>query len=129
MYDVQCTKDLKVLLVMDAEEMKKRTKDFAINVAKLMQKLPDTLVHRIYKGQIIRSSSSAGANYRASRRAKSKPDFINKLKIVEEELDESLFFLELILEFNPSVKDEINDLYNEGETLLKIIVSSIVSSR
>ena len=129
MYDVRCTKDLKALLVMDAEEMKKRTKDFAINVSKLMQKLPDTLVNRIYKGQIIRSSSSAGANYRASRRAKSKPDFINKLKIVEEELDESLFFLELILEFNPSFEAEINDLYKEGETLLKIIVSSIVSSR
>ena len=114
---------------MDAEEMKRRTKLFAINVAKLMQKLPDTLVNRIYKGQIIRSSSSAGANYRASRRAKSKPDFINKLKIVEEELDEILFFLELILEFNPSFEAEINDLYKEGETLLKIIVSSIVSSR
>jgi four helix bundle protein len=119
----------KILLDMDAEEMKRRTKAFAINVAKLMLKLPDTIVNRIYKGQIIRSSSSAGANYRASRRAKSKPDFINKLKIVEEELDESLFFLELILEFNPSFEVEINDLYNEGETLLKIIVSSIVSSR
>ena len=94
-----------------------------------MQKLPDTLVNRIYKGQTIRSSSSAGANYRASRRAKSKPDFINKLKIVEEELDESLFFLELILEFNPTFEDEINELYKEGESLLKIIVSSIISSR
>ena len=129
MYGVRFAEEVNVLLVMDAEEMKRRTKLFAINVAKLMQKLPDTLVNRIYKGQIIRSSSSAGANYRASRRAKSKPDFINKLKIVEEELDESLFFLELILEFNPSFEAEINDLYKEGETLLKIIVSSIVSSR
>ena len=129
MYGIRCTKALNVLLVMDAEEMKRRTKLFAINVAKLMQKLPDTLINRIYKGQIIRSSSSAGANYRASRRAKSKPDFINKLKIVEEELDESLFFLELILEFNPMFKNEINELYREGESLLKIIVSSIISSR
>jgi four helix bundle protein len=114
---------------MDAEEMKRRTKAFAINVAKLTQKLPDNTVNKIYKGQIIRSSSSAGANYRASRRAKSKADFINKLKIVEEELDESLFFLELLIEFNPQFHGEINDLYKEGETLLKIIVSSIVSSR
>ena len=76
MSDVRCTKDENVILVMDVEEMKKRTKEFAINVAKLMQKLPDTLINRIYKGQIIRSSSSAGANYRASRRAKSKADFI-----------------------------------------------------
>ena len=114
---------------MDSEEMKRRTKQFAIDVAKLVQRLPDTTVKRIYKGQIIRSASSSGANYRASRRAKSKPDFINKLKIVEEELDESLFFLELLTEFNKPFEKEINDLYVEGETLLKIIVASIISSR
>ena len=136
MYDVRCSlfdvrglNRRKIFLDMDAEEMKRRTKAFAINVAKLMQKLPDTLTNRIYKGQIIRSSASVGANYRASRRAKSKPDFINKLKIVEEELDETLFYLELLLEFNQPFQTEINDLYTEGETLLKIIVSSIVSSR
>lgn len=127
MYDVRppCNKTL----TMDSEEMKRRTKMFAINIARLTQKLPDTLENRIYKGQIIRSSSSAGANYRASRRAKSKADFVNKLKIVEEELDESLFFLELLVEFNKPFEKEINELYDEGETLLKIIVSSIVSSR
>lgn len=80
-------------LFMDAEEMKIRTKSFAIGGAKFSQKLPDTQINRIYRNQIIRSSSSVGANYRAARRAKSTPDFINKLKIVEEELDESLFFL------------------------------------
>jgi len=114
---------------MDSEEMKRRTKLFAINTTKLTQKLPDTSVNRVYKGQLIRSGSSVGANYRASRRAKSKPDFINKLKIVEEELDESLFFLELLKEFNKSFETEIKELYNEGETLLKIIVASIISSR
>jgi four helix bundle protein len=90
-------------------------KMFAINVAMLTQKLPETLINRIYKGQIIRSSSSVGANYRASRRAKSKPDFINKLKIVEEELDESLFFLEMFESFNEPFKAEINLLHAEGE--------------
>ena len=114
---------------MDAEEMKRRTRLFAMNIARFTQKVPDTQVNRVYKGQIIRSSSSVGANYRASRRAKSKPDFINKLKIVEEELDESLFFPELLREFNKPFESEINDLYVEGETLLKIIVSTIVSSR
>lgn len=114
---------------MNAEEMKRRTKFFALNVAKLTMKIPDTLINRAYKGQIIRSSSSVGANYRAARRAKSKPDFINKLKIVEEELDESLFFLELLNEFNKKLENEITELHKEGETLLKIIVSSIISSR
>ena len=109
--------------------MKRRTKLFAVNVAKLTQQLPDTQVNRVYKGQVIRSSSSVGANYRASRRAKSNADFINKLKIVEQELDESLFFLELLTEFNEPFKNEISELYKEGETLLKIIVASIVSSR
>lgn len=114
---------------MDSEEMKRRTKGFAIKVAQLTQRLPDTTVNRAYKNQIIRSSSSVGANYRASRRAKSKPDFINKLKIVEEELDESLFFLELLEVFNEDFILEIKELYKEGESLLKIIVASIVSSR
>ena len=105
---------------MDAEGMKSRTKLFAINIALLTQMLPDTIINRAYKGQIIRSGSSVGANYRASRRAKSNADFINKLKIVEEELDESLFFLELLEVFNESFRDEI---------LLNIIVASIISSR
>lgn len=114
---------------MDASEMKGRTKAFAINVAKLTQKLPENPVNRAYINQIIRSSSSVGANYRASRRAKSNADFINKLKIVEEELDESLFFLELLVAFNESFREEVAALYKEGETLLKIIVASIISSR
>jgi len=102
---------------------------FAIDVAKLTQILADTPVNRAYKGQIIRSSSSVGANYRASRRAKSKADFINKLKIVEEELDESLFFLELLETFNEPFLVQIKNLHNEGEFLLKIIVATIISSR
>ncbi|MBK7434227.1 MAG: four helix bundle protein [Chitinophagaceae bacterium] len=114
---------------MDSEEMKRRTKMFAINVALLTQKLKPTVINRAYSGQIVRSSSSVGANYRASRRAKSNADFINKLKIVEEELDESLFFLELLEFFNEKEKSEIELLLKEGETLLKIIVASIISSR
>jgi four helix bundle protein len=76
---------------MDSEEMKTRTKQFAINIGVLTQGLPISQINRAYSNQIIRSSSSVGANYRASRRAKSNADFINKLKIVEEELDESYF--------------------------------------
>ena len=109
--------------------MKRRTSQFAIDIAKLTQRLPQTLINKIYSGQIIRSGSSVGANYRASRRAKSTADFINKLKIVEEELDESFFFLELLAEFNDPELKTIRIWYVEGETLLKIIVSSIVTKR
>ncbi|HET9745116.1 MAG TPA: four helix bundle protein [Chitinophagaceae bacterium] len=114
---------------MDSEEMKLRPKHFAVNVAKLTLQLPDNLVNRIYKGQIIRSSSSAAANYRASQRAKSKTDSINKRKIVEEEVDETLFVLEMLEVFNQNFANEIKELYAEGEILLKIIVASIVTSR
>jgi len=81
---------------MTTEEMKRRTKEFAVDVALFTPKLPFNPVNKAYNSQVIRSASSVGANYRASRRAKSNADFINKLKIVEEELDESLFFLELL---------------------------------
>ena len=73
------------------EELKRRTKKFAIEVFKNTQKLDIKFID--YKRQLIRCSSSVGANYRAACRAKSPKDFINKLKIVEEELDESLFFI------------------------------------
>ena len=114
---------------MNTEEMKLRTKEFAIKIAQRTLRLPDNSINRVYKGQILRSSSSSGANYGASVRAKSEANFINKRKIVEEELDETLFFLELLESFNEPFKGEIRELYNEGEILLKISVASIISSR
>ena len=84
-----------------------------------------------YVNQLIRSSSSVGANYRASQRAKSTADFINKLKIVEEEADESNFFLEIILEINKNqeLTTEIESLLKEGNEILAIIVASIKTTR
>ena len=89
---------------MDANEMIKRTKQFAIDCGHLILSLPPNVINHAYSAQLIKSSSSVGANYRATRRAKSKADFINKFKIAEEEIDESLFFLELIVEFNKDIK-------------------------
>ena len=114
---------------MNAEEIKRRTKQFSIDVASLTLRLERNDLNRNYNNQLIRSSSSVGANYRATRRAKSKADFINKLKIVEEELDESLFFLELLYEFNGSQQELINRIHSEGEQLLKIIVATINTLR
>ncbi|HMG83307.1 MAG TPA: four helix bundle protein [Ferruginibacter sp.] len=110
-------------------EMLKRTKQFAIDCAYLTLSLVNNDINKAYRNQLIRSSSSTAANYRASRRAKSKPDFINKFKIVEEELDESLFFLEMLAEFNKEKKNNIIPIYKEGEELLKIVVASIKKSR
>jgi four helix bundle protein len=114
---------------MNAEEMKLLTKQFAIDVARLTLKLEFNIINKNYSNQIVRSSSSVAANYRAVRRAKSKLDFINKLKIVEEELDESLFFLELLQEFNKQLETEILQIHTNGTVLLKIIVATINSSR
>lgn len=83
----------------DKEALKNRTKAFSIAVARLTIELPYNFINKNYSNQIIRSSSSGGANYRAACRAKSNPDFINKLKIVEEEIDKTMYFLELLLEF------------------------------
>ncbi len=114
---------------MTTNEMIKRTKQFAVDSGHLILTLEQNIVNRAYSSQLIRSSSSVGANYRATRRAKSNADFINKFKIVEEEIDESLFFLEMIVEFNKSKRDKIARLYKEGEELLKIIVASLKTLR
>ncbi len=114
---------------MTSNEMIKRTKQLAVDCGYLILSLEANVVNRAYSAQLIRSGSSVGANYRSTRRAKSTADFINKFKIVEEELDESLFFLEMIVEFNKNKRDEIAEIYKEGEGLLKIIVASLKTLR
>ena len=114
---------------MNAEMMKSRTKRFAIDTAKFCECLASRMSMVAYSKQLIRSSSSVGANYRAACRAKSLADFINKLKIVEEEADESIYFLELIEELDSSYKKELTPLVREGNELLSIIVASINTSK
>jgi four helix bundle protein len=110
---------------MDKTELKKRSKQLAVNTGWLCLKIPYNPVNKEYVSQLVRCSSSVGANYRAACRAKSKPDFINKLRIVEEELDESMYFFELLAEFNQEFKTELRDLYKEANELLSIIIASI----
>ncbi|SRR5258705_11879515 len=110
---------------MDKNELKKRLKDLAVNAAKLCMKLPFNSVNKVYVDQLIRSSSSSAPNYRAACRGKSKADFINKLRTVEEELDETMFFYEMLAEFNDPFKKELRALYKEANELLAIIITSI----
>jgi len=115
------------------EIMLKRTKKFAIDCWILCSKLPKSREYNAYVNQLIRCSSSVGANYRASQRAKSTADFINKLKIVEEESDESHYFLELLSEVSNYQKTNINEdlkmLLQESNEITSIIVSAIKTSR
>ncbi len=106
-----------------------RTKTFALECWKFCFKVPKSREYNAFVNQLIRSSSSVGANYRASQRAKSTSDFINKLKIVEEEVDESLYWLEIFEEVLPEHKDEILKLKKEGSELLAIIVYSINTAK
>ncbi len=109
-----------------------RTKKFAIDCWFLCDNLPNSREYNAYVNQLIRCSSSVGANYRSAQRAKSTADFINKLKIVEEEADESQYFLELLLEIekiNQKNTSEIEILIMEADELVSIMVSAIKTAR
>lgn len=113
---------------MDKKELQKRFKSLAVKTARLCFKLPFNSANKVYIDQITRSSASSAANYRSACRAKSKADFVNKLKTVEEELDETMFFYEMIAEFNSEAKKELRELFIEANQLLSIIVASINTS-
>ena len=111
------------------QDLKNRYKSFAIETGVLIQQLPKSIINTAYSNQLIRSSSSPGTNYRAACRGKSTADFINKLKIVEEELDESIYFLELVQHFNPGFNLQITKLIKESNELLAMTVASIKTVR
>ncbi|MCK6607669.1 MAG: four helix bundle protein [Flavobacterium sp.] len=109
-----------------------RTRKFAIDCMILCSKLPKTREYNAYVNQLIRCSASVGANYRASQRAKSTPDFINKLKIVEEEVDESNYFLDLLQEVSKIQNEDttiFEPLLKESKELLAITIASIKTKK
>lgn len=113
---------------MNKNEIILRNKTFAISVIRFCYSLPKNDHNLVISRQLIRCSTSIGANYRAACRAKSSADFINKLKIVEEETDESIYFLDLLHELNEG-KEKIRKLITEAEELLKIYVSSLNTAK
>ena len=110
---------------MTADDLKKRLKIFALRIIKLSESLPNNITGKTIGNQIIRSGTSPGANYRAACLGKSDKDFLNKLKMVEEELDETIYWLELIVESNLVKENLLDELIKENQELFKIIVSSI----
>jgi four helix bundle protein len=114
---------------MTREEMTARTNTYANRVVKLCRTLPEDWVARTLGKQLLRSGTSVGANYRAVCRAKSTADFLNKPRIVEEECDESLFWMELLVE-NKFIKvSRLSKLMQEGNELLAIVVASAKTTR
>jgi len=110
--------------VMDSEQLKDRTKKLAIDIIRLTDTLPKSDSTTILNRQIIRSATSIAANYRAACRARSKADFVNKLGIVEEESDETLFWLEMFIESGKVRKENIAYLYKEVNEIVAIFSAS-----
>lgn len=109
---------------MTESELKQRTRAFALRVLKLIDSLPDSRSGRVLAGQLGRSGTSVGANYRAACRSRSTAEMISKLSVVEEEADESAFWLELVAEHGLMTAAQTASLCQEAEELTAIMVAS-----
>jgi four helix bundle protein len=109
---------------MTTEELKQRTKSFAVRVTRLVDALPNTVKGRAIANQIMRSATSIGANYRAACRARSRAEFIAKIGVVEEEADETVFWLELIVDTDLCAQSQIEPLLKEAGELVAIMAAS-----
>jgi four helix bundle protein len=114
---------------MTPEELKQRTKVFAVLIVKLVRTLPTDVATVVIARQLVRSGMSVGANYRASCRAKSRADFVSKMTTVEEEADEALYWLEVLVETSTVTRESIGGLLDEAEQLVRIVVASIKTAR
>ena len=109
---------------MDESELKKRTKQFALRVMKLVGALPENSIGRAIGNQLIRSGTSVGANYRSACRGRSKAEFVAKLGVVVEEADESCYWLELIIESQLLAVNLVEPLLKEADELTAMMVAS-----
>jgi four helix bundle protein len=114
---------------MNQEEMKRRTKDFALRIIRLVAALPKNVVADVIGRQIVRSGTSVAANYRAACRAKSRADFVAKMGTVEEESDETAFWLDLLAESELVPRPKLDALPKEADEITAIVVASIRTAR
>lgn len=114
---------------MNSDELKLRFRKFSVRIIKMVDKLPNTISGRAIGSQIVRTGTSPGANYRAACRAKSDKDFLNKLKIVEEEVDETGYWVEIISDSELIKPELLLDIQKETKELLAIITKSIITKR
>ena len=110
---------------MNSTEFQDKTKRLGLHVIRFVEILPQNYTSRVIVNQILRCALSVGANYRAVCRAKSDKDFINKMKIVEEECDETIYWLEIIEESGLAKIEVVTPLKREAKEILAMIVASI----
>ena len=111
------------------DDLKSRTRRFALRIMNLCEALPSTRAGEAIARQLVRSGTSVGANYRAACRARSNADFIAKMGIVEEECDESIYWMELLTESNLIDSRRLEDLMDEANQILAIVVASIRTAK
>ena len=109
---------------MDREELKHRTKLFALHVIRFVTSMPANAVSRVLGNHLLRAGTSVGANYRAACRARSRPDFISKIGVVEEEADEALYWLVVIAESGTVKSNGISSLIAEAQELVAIFTAT-----
>lgn len=114
---------------MKNENLRKRTKQFALAVVRLVESLPPGRVTSVLGTQLLRAGTSVGANYRAACRAKSTADFISKMGTVEEESDETAYWIELLMDSGKLPLSAGNPLLGEADELTAIAVASINTAR
>ena len=114
---------------MNSEEMKRRTKAFALEVIRAVESVPHTLTGWELKRQILRSGTSVGANYRAACRARSRAEFTSKLQIAQEEADETMYWIELLSESGLVSGEVWKALHRESDELTAILTASLITAR
>jgi len=111
------------------QKLQERMKRFGLRVIRLVEVFPKGRAAGVVSNQMVRSGTSAGANYRAACRARSRAECVSKMGIVEEELDETLYWLEVSLDAGFISKKEADGMIQEGNELLSIVVSSIRTAK
>ena len=108
------------------KHLEKRTKVFALRIIKLSLRLPDNIEFRVIKNQIVKSGTSIGANYREANKPRSRADFKSRISICQSEANETIYWLELIIELRPEITKIASDILDEASQLLAIFTSIII---
>lgn len=114
---------------IERRDLRKRTKLFALRIIKLYASLPKTTEAQILGKQVVRSGTSVGAHYREAKRARSTAEFISKVEVALQELDETIYWLELLCESEIVVETRLSSLRDEAEQLMKILVTSAKTAK
>jgi four helix bundle protein len=115
--------------MITSEELRQRTKAFALRIVKLSESMPKSQASYVIAKQVLRSGTSVAANYRAVCRARSRAEFISKLGVVVEEIDETLFWLELIVDAHLLPSSRMEAIIDEANQLTSIFVAARKTSR